>query len=118
MRRIGLRSITFTFVLAALSASFVFGQTEIRFKRGRTSAAVSSPLGGGLTKRFVLRARQGQQLSGIVSSSRECVKFAEGSTNIAFETITGLNKISLRNSCKGSVSFTLTVSIVDPGAGQ
>jgi hypothetical protein len=104
----------FAMLLAVLSASFTFSQTEIRFKRGRTSASISSPLDGGLIKRFVLRAREGQRLSGIVASARECVKFADGQTLIAFETITGLNRISIRNTCRTRVNFTLTVSIVDP----
>ena len=91
--------------------SEVSAQTRIRFARGRTSASVSGPIGRGSTRTFVLGARNGQDLSGNVSSRNGCVKFTEGSTSSSFTTQAGDNFMSVTNYCGRATSFVLTVSI-------
>ena len=86
-------------------------QTRIRFAKGRTSATVSGKLAGGAKRTYVLGARQGQYLSGNVSSANGCVKFTEGSTSVGFTTDSGDNILSITNYCGRSTSFTMTVSI-------
>jgi len=86
-------------------------QTRIRFAKGRTSATVAGTLAGGAKRTYVLGAKQGQYLSGNVSSRNGCVKFSEGSTSVGFTTESGDNLISVTNSCGNSTSFTITVSI-------
>jgi len=76
-----------------------FAQTRIRFARGRTSASIAGQLGGGARRSFVLGARNGQNLSGNVSSKSDCVKFTEGSTSMSFTTTAGDNVMSITNYC-------------------
>jgi hypothetical protein len=98
-------------VLATICASESLAQTRIRFARGRTSATVSGTLAGGARRTYVLGARQGQYLSGNVSSRNGCVKFTEGSTSVGFTTDSGDNILSVTNYCSRSTTFTMTVSI-------
>src|ERR1035437_3628866 len=104
-------------ILAALcvvilsAGSELYAQTRIRFARGRTSATASGVVGARGTRRYVLGAKQGQQLSGNVSSRNGCVKFTEGSTSMSFTTDSGNNWISETNYCRSATRFVLTVSI-------
>jgi len=102
-------------VIIAVAATEAFTQTRIRFAPGRTSASVTGSLAGGATRRFVLGARDGQYLSGNVSSKNGCVKFIGGSTAIDFVTVGGSNYVSITNSCRSATSFILTVSINSAG---
>jgi hypothetical protein len=108
---------TKTFILAAAcmlllaAGAQIYGQNRIRFARGRTSATVSGTVGANGTRRYVLSAARGQQLSGNVSSRNGCVKFTEGSTSMSFTTDRGDNRISVTNYCRNTTSFVLTVSI-------
>jgi hypothetical protein len=61
-------------------------QTRIRFAKGRTSATVAGTIVGGAKRSYVLGAKQGQYLSGNVSSLNCCVKFTEGSTSVVFSS--------------------------------
>ncbi|MBK6723771.1 MAG: hypothetical protein IPO41_01615 [Acidobacteria bacterium] len=102
-------------VITAVATADGFAQTRIRFAPGRTSASVTGSLSGGATRRFVLGARDGQYLSGNVSSKNGCVKFVGGSTAIDFMTVAGNNFVTITNSCRSSTSFILTVSINSAG---
>ena len=95
----------------AVATVETYAQTRIRFARGRTSASVTGTLSGGVTRRFVLGAKDGQYLSGNVSSKNGCVKFVGGSTATNFMTIGGNNYVSVTNSCRDRTTFILTVSI-------
>ena len=103
------------FVIASIASLMLVSsgeaQTRIRFAKGRTSATVSGKLAGGARRTYVLGARQGQYLSGNVSSANGCVKFTEGSTSVGFTTDSGDNILSITNYCGKSTSFTMTVSI-------
>ena len=85
--------------------------TRIRFACGRTSTSLSGWLASGARRRYVLGAREGQRLSGNVSSGNGCVKFTEGSTTEEFTTNSGDNWISVTNYCSRRTGFTLTISI-------
>jgi hypothetical protein len=91
--------------------SDVAGQTRVRFARGRTSASVSGALMLGQRRTYLLRAVQGQQLSGNVSSRNACVKFIDGATSVAFTTEAGDNRVSIKNHCRARATFVVTVSI-------
>ncbi|MEP6787801.1 MAG: hypothetical protein ABJB40_05175 [Acidobacteriota bacterium] len=88
-------------------------QTRIRFAKGRTSASVAGQIGGRAARKFVLGARDGQTLSGNVSSTNGCVKFTEGATSTSFTTKTGDNRVTITNTCGSATSYVLTVSIID-----
>jgi hypothetical protein len=110
-----MKKLCITAMLSTLAA-IVFvsdgvAQTRIRFARGRTSATVSGSIAGGGRRTYVLGARDGQYLSGNVSSRNGCVKFAEGSTSLGITTDAGDNILSITNYCARATSFTMTVSI-------
>jgi hypothetical protein len=88
-----------------------FAQTRIRFARGRTSASVSSSIGGNSQRKYFLAARGGQTLSANVSSRNGCVVLGNQETSTSYVTDSGDNYIDLFNRCRTATSFTLTVSI-------
>ena len=102
-------------LLAIAIAAFVpdtsSAQTRIRFTRGRTSATVSSTIGGNSQRKFVLGARYGQTLSATVSSRNGCVVLGSQTTSTTYTTDSGDNWIDVFNNCRSTTSFTLTVSI-------
>ncbi len=85
-------------------------QTRIRFSRGSTSASVSGTLRSHGTKTYVLGARAGQRLTANVSSRGGCVTF-NGGSSVSMITDSGSNYLDISNECRGSVRYTLTVSI-------
>jgi len=110
MKKIIVKSVAL--ILLLTSSSFdIFAQTRIRFARGRTSTSVSSKIGGGGSRSYVLGARYGQYLSANVSSRNGCVTFGNGATSTSYTTSSGNNYLYLNNGCRGLTSYTLTVSI-------
>jgi len=89
----------------------VAAQTRIRFARGSTSASVSSSIGGYASRSYVLGARYGQLLSANISSRNGCVTFSNGASSISYVTESGNNYLYLKNGCRGTTGYTLTVSI-------
>ena len=89
----------------------LFGQTRIRFARGRTSTSVTGTLSGTGERDYVLAARAGQSLSANVSSRGGCVVFSTVSTSMSFTTDAGDNWLKLMNRCSRPASFTMTISI-------
>jgi hypothetical protein len=102
--------VLFGFLLLLLVPT-VFGQTRIRFARGRTSTSVTGTLSGTGERDFVLAARAGQSLSANVSSRGGCVIFSTVSTSMSFTTDAGDNWLKLMNRCNRPASFTMTISI-------
>ena len=88
-----------------------FAQTRIRFARGRTSASVSSSIGGNSQRKYILAARGGQTLSANVSSRNGCVVLGNQETSTSYVTDSGDNYIDLFNRCRTATGFTLTVSV-------
>lgn len=91
--------------------SELLAQTRIRFARGRTSASVSSTIGGNSQRKYILGARYGQNLSANVSSRNGCVVLGNQETSTTYTTDSGDNYIDLFNNCGSATRFTLTVSI-------
>lgn len=85
--------------------------TRIKFAKGSTSASVSSTISGNRQRKFVLRAREGQDLTATISSRNGCVVLGNGETSTTYPTDQGDNVIDVFNNCGGSTRFTLTVSI-------
>ncbi len=104
--------IALTVALLVLSAvSEIYGQTRIRFVRGRTSATVSGSIGSIGERDFVLRAYAGQYLSANVSSSGGCIWFSTTETSAGYTTENGDNWLKLMNRCRRTATFTMTVSV-------
>ena len=90
-------------------------QTRIRFLRGRNSATISGTLAAGATKGFVLRASQGQVLTGTLSSVNGKADFTQGSLHdTQYSQTVGENGdvyISIDNHGNRATRFTMTISI-------
>ena len=104
-------TVLFVLLFALSAVTEATAQTRIRFARGRTSATVSGSVGAGGTRKYVLGASRGQDLTGNVSSRNGCVKFTDGATSMGFTTDRGDNEISVTNYCRTATTYTLTVSI-------
>lgn len=114
LKKFGLKIAMLAMILT-MAASDSLAQTRIRFARGRTSATIKGTLAAGATKGYVLRASQGQQLSGTLSSANGKADFTQGSLHDtqysqAVET-DGDVYISVDNHGSRATTFTLTISI-------
>lgn len=85
------------------------GTTRVNFGRGRLSETISGNIVA--ARRFVLRAKAGQQISASVGSPGGCVSFAGSATSYVSTTGAGDNFISLTNTCGAGSTFNLTVTI-------
>lgn len=114
MKKVGLKFTILTLIfLTAASASMA--QTRIRFARGRNSATVTGTLAAGATRGFVLRAAQGQVLTGTLSSTNGKADFTQGNLHDTQYSQTveenGDVYISIDNHGSRATRFTLTISI-------
>ena len=104
--------VTLIFLTAISDAA---AQTRIRFARGRNSTTITGTLAAGATKGFVLRAAQGQSLTGTLSSTNGKADFTQGSLHDTQYSQTveenGDVYISIDNHGKRATNFTLTISI-------
>ena len=101
-------------VATLVSTIFVskgLSQTRIRFARGRTSTSASGYIAGNEIRKFLLSAREGQQLSANVSSGNGCVQFVGEGTSVSYNTYRGDNDLRIINNCGRRTNFRLTVSI-------
>jgi len=114
LKKFGLK-ITILAMILAMAASDSLAQTRIRFARGRSSATVKGTLAAGATKGFVLRASQGQNLTGTLSSANGKADFTQGSLHDTQYSKTveenGDVYISVDNHGSRATTFTLTISI-------
>ena len=114
VKKIGLK-ITILAMILTMAATDSLAQTRIRFARGRSSATIKGTLAAGATKGYVLRAAQGQKLSGTLSSANGKADFTQGSlhdTQYSQEVAAdGDVYISVDNHGNRATSFTMTISI-------
>lgn len=112
MKKLQFKVLLLILILAGTTLDLA-AQTRINFRRGSTSATVKGTLASQGKRSYVLSARSGQTISANVSSpSSGCVGFTgSGESSYSDSTTSGNNYISLSNFCRGSVKFTLTVSI-------
>lgn len=114
LKKIGLKVIVFAMIFL-MAASDLTAQTRIRFARGRSSATVTGTLAAGATKGFVLRAMQGQVLTGTLSSVNGRADFTQGNLHDTQYSQTveenGDVYISVDNHGNRATRFTLTISI-------
>jgi hypothetical protein len=98
-----------------MTASDLTAQTRIRFRRGSSSATITGTLAAGATKGFVLRAMQGQILTGTLSSTNGKADFTQGNLHDTQYSQTveenGDVYISIDNHGNRATRFTLTISI-------
>jgi hypothetical protein len=83
--------------------------TRISFRRGNVGEKISGLLSR--SRSYVLRAKNGQTLSAMISSPNGCVVFDTGSTSIDFTTTRGDNSLTIVNNCGGQSNFDLAVDI-------
>jgi len=114
LKKLALR-ISILAMIFLMAAADLTAQTRIRFARGRSSATVSGTLAAGATKGFVLRAMQGQVLTGTLSSTTGKADFTQGNLHDTQYSQTveenGDVYISIDNHGRGATRFTLTISI-------
>lgn len=114
LKKVGLK-ITVAAMIFLMAASDLTAQTRIRFARGRNSATVSGTLAAGATRGFVLRAAEGQNLTGTLSSTNGKADFTQGSLHdTQYSQIVESNGdvyISIDNHGNRATRYTLTISI-------
>lgn len=114
LKNIGLK-FTILAMIFLMAASDSMAQTRIRFARGRSSATITGTLAAGATKGFVLRASQGQVLTGTLSSTNGKADFTQGNLHDTQYSQTveenGDVYISVDNHGSRATRFTLTISI-------
>ncbi len=113
-KKIGLK-ISVLAMIFFMTAADLTGQTRIRFARGSSWATMTGTLAAGATKGFVLRAMQGQVLTGTLSSTNGKADFTQGNLHDTQYSQTveenGDVYISIDNHGRGATRFTLTISI-------
>jgi uncharacterized protein (DUF3084 family) len=91
-----------------------YGQTRIRFARGRASATVRGKLTAKGSRQYVLGAQAGQTIHAIISSTngKASITMANGRGTDDYEVVAddGDNYIGIYNP-GGATNFILTVSI-------
>jgi len=114
LKKFGLK-ISVLAMIFLMTASDSIAQTRIRFARGRNSATVTGRLAPGATRGFVLRASQGQVLTGTLSSTNGKADFTQGNLHDTQYSQTveenGDVYISIDNHGSRVTRFTLTISI-------
>ncbi len=114
LKKFGLK-ISILAMIFLMAAADSMAQTRIRFARGRNSATVSGRLAAGATRSFILRASQGQVLSGTLSSTNGKADFTQGNLHDTQYSKTveenGDVYISIDNHGSQTTRFTLTISI-------
>lgn len=114
LKKFGLKIAILAMILVT-AATDSMAQTRIRFARGRSSATVTGTLAANATKGYVLRAAQGQTLTGTLSSTNGKADFTQGNLHDTQYSQTveedGDVYISVDNHGSRSTKFTLTISI-------
>ena len=114
LKKIGLK-ISIAAMIFLMMTTDSLAQTRIRFARGRNSATISGTLAAGATKGFVLRASQGQVLTGTLSSTNGKADFTQGNLHDTQYSQTveenGDVYISVDNHGNRATRFTMTISI-------
>lgn len=114
IKNIGLK-ITILAVIFLTAASDSLAQTRIKFMRGRSSATITGTMAAGATKGYVLRATQGQVLTGTLSSANGKADFTQGNLHDTQYSQTveanGDVYISIDNHGNRATRFTMTISI-------
>lgn len=114
LKKLGLK-ISIAAMILTMAAADLTAQTRIRFARGRSSATVSGTLAAGATRGFVLRAAQGQNLTGTLSSTNGKADFTQGNLHDTQYSQTvaenGDVYISIDNHGNRATKYTLTISI-------
>jgi hypothetical protein len=114
IKKIGLK-ISILAMIFIMTAVDLTAQTRISFRRGRNSSTVTGTLAAGATRGFVLRARQGQVLTGTLSSVNGKADFTQGNLHDTQYSQTveedGDVYISVDNHGRRATRFTLTISI-------
>lgn len=114
IKKLSVKFLVLSMVLI-MSLTDLNAQTRVRFRRGSNSATISGTLAAGVTRGYVLGARNGQVLSATVSSSNGKVDFTQGNYHDSQYSMTiernGDAYISIDNHGNRATKYTLTISI-------
>lgn len=112
-RRTALKVVALVLVLVVSSAD-VFAQKRIRFQRGKSSATVRGPIGGGGYTEYVIDGRAGQVMTIEITSGNGAVVVNAGHASgksFSLEMTGGDHLLSVVNTGKRATNYALTVSI-------
>ncbi|MGZ5436994.1 MAG: hypothetical protein ACXWID_11310 [Pyrinomonadaceae bacterium] len=112
-RRTALKVVALLLVLVVSSAD-VLAQKRIRFQRGKSSATVRGPIGGGGYTEYVVDGRAGQVMTIEITSGNGAVIVNAGSASgksFSVEMTGGDHLLSVVNTGKRATNYALTVSI-------
>lgn len=112
MPKFALRNATAATAILISLSMLAFGDTRIRFARGRTSATVTGQVSNGGRVCYYAGAKRGQTLSATISSgSGKVTIFESGDTSYNYEIETSGDQSICVDNLARATSFTLTVSI-------
>ena len=114
IKKLSIKIMVLSMVLM-MSLTDLNAQTRVRFRRGSNSTTISGTLGAGVTRGYVLGAKNGQNLTATVSSSNGKVDFTQGNYHDSQYSMTveknGDTYISIDNHGNRATRYTLTISI-------
>ena len=108
-----LKAVALLLVLIVSSAD-VLAQKRIRFQRGRSSATVRGPIGGGGYTEYVIDGRAGQVMTIEITSGNGAVVVNAGHASgksFSLEMTGGDHLLSVVNTGRRATNYTMTVSI-------
>ncbi|MGQ0761411.1 MAG: hypothetical protein ACT4OT_05270 [Acidobacteriota bacterium] len=112
-KRTALRVIALSMILIVASTD-VLAQKRIRFQRGRSSATVRGPIGGGGYTEYVVNGRAGQVMTIEITSGNGAVIVNAGSASgksFSIDMSGGDHLLSVVNTGRRGTNYALTVSI-------
>jgi hypothetical protein len=112
-RRTALKVVALLLVLVVSSAD-VLAQKRIRFQRGRSSATVRGPIGGGGYTEYTVNGRAGQVMTIEITSGNGAVIVNAGSASgksFSIDMSGGDHLLSVVNTGRRATTYTMTVSI-------
>jgi hypothetical protein len=92
----------------------VLAQKRIRFQRGKSSATVRGPIGGGGYTEYVIDGRAGQVMTIEITSGNGAVVVNAGTASgksFSIDMTGGDHLLSVVNTGRRATSYTMTVSI-------
>ena len=101
-------------LMLILSSADVLAQKRIRFQRGKSSATVRGPIGGGGYTEYVIDGRAGQVMTIEITSGNGAVVVNAGTASgksFSIDMTGGDHLLSVVNTGKRATNYTLTVSI-------
>ena len=113
VKRIAFQGVALALILILPSAN-ALAQKRIRFQRGKSSATVRGPIGGGGYTEYVIEGRAGQVMTIEITSGNGSVVVNAGTASgksFSIDMTGGDHLLSVVNKGRRATNYTLTVSI-------